>query len=394
MRYTPPSEIDSRIARFQSRLLQEKLDGALIVQTVDLFYLAGTTQQANLFVPTSGAPLLMVRKSSSRARDESPLEHVIPMRSLRDLPDLIAGHGSGLLERIGLELDVMPVNTFGQYQKTFPGVELVDVSPAIRQVRGIKSPYEIGILWEAARVMQAMIEAVPRILREGMTEAEFAGQLEVVGLALGHQGIAPMRNWNMAVHFGTLVAGDSAAHPSSFDGPLGSTGLSPAMPNSPSLRPIRRGEPIILDCAVAFDGYLVDQTRVFSIGPLPEKFVAAHEAMRAIFHAVAEAAKPGARCADLYDLAVAKATEMGYAENFMGFGEGRVGFIGHGVGLELDELPVIARGNPAVLEAGMVLAVEPKAVFPDGAVGMENVGVVTPGGLQSITYSPEEIVVV
>lgn len=394
MRYTPKTELDTRIARLQSRLVAQNLDGALIVQNVDLFYLSGTTQQANLFVPASGPPLLMVRKSFSRAREESPLDNIVPMRSLREMPGLLVGHGAGSLKRIGLELDVIPVNTFSLYQKTLPGIEFTDISPAIRQVRAIKSPYEIGLLWESARVMQAMVEAVPHILREGMTEAEFAGQLEAVALAHGHQGLAPMRNWNMNVHFGTLSAGDSAARPNSFDGPLGSTGLGPAMPNSASLRPIRRGEPIVLDCAVAVDGYLVDQSRVFSIGPLLEKFIAAHEAMRAVFHAVADAARPGARCADLYDLAVSKATEMGYAEYFMGYGEGHVGFIAHGIGLEIDEIPVISRGNPAILEAGMVLALEPRTIFPDGGVGMEDTCVVTPQGLQSITYSAEEIVVV
>jgi len=391
---TPKSELDARLSQLQSQLAAQHLDGGLIIQAVDLFYLAGTTQQAHLFVPASGPPLLMVRKSYARAREESALENVVPLRSLRELPGMIADHSHRSLKHIGLELDVMPVNTFGIYSKTFPHIEFVDISPTIRQLRSVKSPYEIERLWASARVMQAIMDAAPRILREGITEAEFAAQLEAVALALGHQGFNPVRNWNMNVHFGTVTAGDSAARPSSFDGPLGSTGLSPAMPNSPGLRPIRRGEPVVLDCAVAIDGYLVDQSRVFAIGLLPEKFLAAHAAMRTLFHTIADAARPGVRCSDLYELAVTTAAKMGYAKTFMGYGEGQVGFVGHGVGLELDEWPVIARNNPTILEEGMVLALEPRVVFPDGSVGMENTGVVTPGGLQSITCTPEEIVIV
>ncbi|HID87980.1 MAG TPA: aminopeptidase P family protein [Anaerolineae bacterium] len=394
MRITPRAELDRRLARFQALLSREGLDGALLLQRADLFYFSGTTQQAHLFVPAAGAPLLMVRKSFRRAQRESALESIVPLRSLRDLPGLLADHGHGQPERLGMELDVLPANLYFRYQKLLSKTELVDVSPLVRRVRMTKSPYEVEIQRQAARLLDRVMRQVGNLVHEGMTELELAGELEAVARREGHQGEIWMRNWNQTLFYGHILAGESGAVVSYLDGPLAGAGLGPAMPHGPSLRPIRRGEPIIVDYVAAYDGYLVDQTRVFALGHLSDRWMAAYEAMLAIQATVREAARPGALCADLYDLAVAKAGELGYAEHFMGHGEGRVSFVGHGVGIELDELPVLARGVEMPLEAGMVFALEPKVAFPgEGAIGIENTWLVTEEGLEPLTVSDERIII-
>jgi Xaa-Pro dipeptidase len=386
MRITPKAELDQRLARFQALLAREGFDGALLLQRADLFYFSGTTQQTHFFVPSAGVPLLMVRKSLSRAQRESVLETIVPLGSLRDLPGLLADHGHRRPARLGMELDVLPANLTFRYQDIFPGTDLVDVSPLVRQVRMIKSPYEVEIQRQAALLLDRVVRQVGNLLHQGMTELEAAAR------RAGHQGEVWMRNWNQALFYGHVLAGESGAVVSSLDGPLTGTGLSPAMPHGPSRRPIQQGEPIIVDYVAAYDGYLVDQTQVFALGSLPDRWVAAYEAMLAVQAAVREAARPGALCADLYDLAVAKAGDLGYAEGFMGHGEGRVSFVGHGVGLEIDELPVLARGVEMPLEAGMVFALEPKVAFPEeGAVGVENTWLVTEEGLEPLTISDERI---
>lgn len=392
MRITPKLELDRRIGRLQALLDQHALDGALILQRADLFYFAGTIQQSHLFVPAAGAPLLMARKSFTRAQRESALEDVVPLNSLREVPGLLADHGYGKLARLGLELDVLPANLYFRYGQLFPGVELVDVSPLIRQVRVIKSAYELEIQREAARRLDRVIRQAADLIREGMPEVELAGRLEALARREGHQGEIWMRNWNQALFYGHVLSGESGGEPSYFDGPLAGEGLSPAVPHGPGFRLIRQGEPIIIDYVFAYDGYLVDQTRVFALGPLADRWKAAYEAMLAVQEAVEEAARPGVPCSQLYDLAVAKATELGYAEHFMGHDEGQVPFVGHGVGIELDELPVLGRGVDMPLEAGMVFALEPKVAFPgQGAIGIENTWVVTKNGLEALTVSDEEI---
>lgn len=393
LRRIPRAELETRLANFQTRLQAAAIDIALVIQGADLLYLAGTRQQAHLLVPASGAPRLLARKSASRAERESSWE-TRPLRSLRDLPTMASELAQGAPRRIGLELDVMPVMVFRQYEALFPGVEFVDVGSLLREQRATKSTWEVERIAEAGRMMDRILQAVPDILRPGMTEVEFAGRLEAVGRGLGHQGLTSMRNWNMELHYGAVIAGPSAAVPGHFDGPLGGIGVSVAAPISASQRPIQRGEPIIIDFIAVSDGYLCDQTRTFSLGPLPSYLVDAYAAMREVYATVARAAKPGIRGGEVYDLAVAKAADLGMADVFMGPGEQRVSFVGHGVGLEVDELPLLARGYAAELQAGMVLAVEPKAIFPSvGAVGMENTTVVTDQGLQSLSISPEDLVI-
>ena len=393
LRLVPREELESRLARFQARLRAAEIDVALIIQGADLIYLAGTRQQAHLIVPAEGSPLLLARKSLSRAERESawPTQ---PLRSLRDLPKIVAELTGAAPRRVGLELDVMPVMVFRQYEGLWAEAATVDVGAILRDLRAVKSPWELDRIREAGLLIDRMLQAVPDILREGITEVEFAGRLEAVGRALGNQGLTPMRHWNQQPFYGALVAGPNAAEATYFDGPIGGLGVSVASPINAGMRMIRRGEPIVIDYMVGVDGYLSDQTRIFSLGPLPQYLVDAHEAMRDVYATVARAARPGVTGGDVYDIAVARAAELGMADMFMGSGEGRVGFVAHGIGLEVDELPLLAKGYQGMLEPGMVLALEPKAIFPSvGGVGIENVTVVTETGLESLCVSPEEIIV-
>ena len=108
---------------------------------------------------------------------------------------------------------------------------------------------------------------------------------------------------------------------------------------------------------------------------------------------IKEMAKPGVIAGDLYSAAVDMARAKGLADHFMGAGEDRIRFIGHGVGLELDEFPFLAKGQPTVLQENMVIALEPKLIFPGrGVVGIENTHVVAAGGLDQLTLAEQRIV--
>jgi Xaa-Pro aminopeptidase len=195
--------------------------------------------------------------------------------------------------------------------------------------------------------------------------------------------------------YGHLMAGKSAAMPSYLSSPTGGAGLSPAFSQGSSRRKIRRGEPVLFDYVFVSDGYIVDQTRIFSIGRLPDKLVHAHGVMVEIQDAIASAAKPGVTGGEIFQLAAGLASERGYAENFGGVGKDRIAFVGHGIGLELDEYPFLAKGQAMPLQAGMVIAVEPKATFANvGTVGIENTFVVTPHGAKRISRGSDEIVIV
>ena len=392
---TPRAEIETRTANFQVFLRSTETDGALILQKADLFYFAGTIQQAVLYIPAEGNPVLMVRKSVRRAQTESPLSSVVALNSTRQISALIADQGLSLPKVIGLELDVLPAQQYIGFQRLFPGGRLVDVSHGIRMIRAVKSPYEINCIEAAARRADQVAGSVAGLLETGMTEVELAGRVESVARKLGHQGIVRMRLWGNELFYGHLMAGASAAIPSYLSSPTGGNGVHPSIAQGPGYGKIKSGEPILVDYVFAYQGYLADHTRIFSIGRLPETLYRAHMAMLELQETIKEAAVPGTPAGHVYELAMSQARKSGYASHFMGHGERRVRFVGHGIGIELDEYPFLAEKQALSLEEGMVVALEPKLVIPGkGVVGVENSHVVTAKGLAQLTRFDQDIITV
>lgn len=391
---TPLEEIQRRIELLQSAMADNGLDAALIVQKADLFYYSGTCQDAFLFVPVSGTPALMVRKSFERAFQDSPLEAVLSIRKLSDVRKHVLARAPRAPETLGMELDILPVNNFRIFQNLFPKTQINDVSPLIRTLRMVKSGHELTFFQEAARLNDEMFAYAGEVLREGMTELEFSGLLEAFHRKKGHQGFVRVRAFNQEVFYGHVMSGENLARPSGSIGPTGGAGPNASFPQGAGHRTIRRHEPIQIDHASVSGGYVVDQARTFYVGEPPAEFVKIHKVALAIQEAVVSEARVGSRCESLYDIAVRMAEEAELEEGFMGYPH-PVSFVGHGVGLELDELPVLGRGSPHELQEGMVIAVEPKFIIPEkGLAGIENSFVVTRGGLQRLTLFDDEIQVV
>ncbi|MCB2147402.1 MAG: Xaa-Pro peptidase family protein [Deltaproteobacteria bacterium] len=390
---TPKTEIDDRIEKLQRHLLQEGIDGALILQNTDLFYFSGTIQQSHLYIPAQGPPLLMVRKSLQRATAESPLSTILPLNSPKQLIALLRENGLKPPSVMGMELDVLPTNLYFSYKRLFPKVDIRDISIPIRLVRAVKSAYELNLIRQAAAFSDQVAETLPNLLRTGITEIELAGMVEAQARRLGHQGIVRMRLWGAEMFYGHLMAGPAAAVPSFLASPTGGASVSAAVAQGPSFRKIRRHEPILFDYVFAWKGYISDHTRIYSIGRPPQKLVEAHAHMLDLQERIKAMATPGAVAGDLYTAAIKIAARKGVGEHFMGAGVDRIRFIGHGVGLELDEFPFLADGQKTELKEGMVIALEPKLIFPGkGVVGIENTHVVTPTGLEQLTHAEQRIV--
>ncbi len=391
---TPLEEIQRRIEMLQSAMAENELDAALIIQRADLFYFSGTTQDAYLFVPVSGDPILMVRRSFQRASQDSPLEGVLPIRRLSDIKKHVLAGVARQPKTIGMELDVLPVTNFRFFQDLFPAADIQDVSPLIRTLRMTKSAHELSFIREAARLNDEMFAHVGGVLREGMTELEFAGLLELFHRKHGHQGFVRVRGFNQEVFYGHVMAGENLARESVSVGPTGGAGPNAAFPQGPGHRTIRRHEPVQIDHVNVYGGYQADQARTFYLGEPPAEFVRIHKIALDIQQAIVSEARIGMRCESLYDLAVRMAEEAEVKEGFMGYPH-PVSFVGHGVGLELDELPVVGRRSPHEIQEGMVIALEPKFIIPDkGLAGIENSFVVTQRGLEKLTLFDDEIQVV
>ena len=384
-------EIRWRTLRFQRRLAALGVDGAIVVQKTDLYYLSGTDQDAHLWVPSSGQPLLMVRKSMERAREDAVVEPMVRVRSLSQIPGYIRDHSGGSLGKIGLEMDVLPVDRYLKYRELFAGVEMVDISTAIRDTRMVKSAYEISCVTNAALMADRTYEKIPSFLRQGETEIDLTYRVEALYRSQGHPGVIPTRGFNYEALYGQISSGWRSAAPSNSAGPTGGRGLGPFFSQGASMERIGPNQPVLVDYAANFNGYISDLTRIFSMGRVHRDLRRAHEVALAIQDAVAGEGVPGVRAEALYHLAMKMAEEAGLGAWFMGYPD-PVPFVGHGVGLELDEWPVIGRGSGTVLREGMVIAVEPKFVFPDrGVVGIENTFVVEGAGMKKLNHFPEEI---
>ena len=391
----PEKELNTRIKNLQAALAEKNITGALIVQKTDFFYFSGTIQQGWLYIPDHGEPLLMVFKDFKRAAAESALKSVIPLVNPKKIPEILRERGYDIPKVLGMELDVLPVNLYFQYKKIFPKASIIDISTDIRLIRAVKSRYELMRMKNAAEMSDKLAAKVPDLLEEGKPEIKMAGELEAYARSLGHQGFVRMRLWGSELFYGHIMSGPSAAVPSYLASPTGGSGTSSATAQGPGFNKIKRNESVLVDYVFGLNGYLSDHTRIFSIGPPPDKLIKAHEAMLELQNTAKKKAVPGMVAGDLYELMINMADEMGYKEYFMGAGDRKIKFTGHGLGLELDEFPFIAKGQPLPLKRGMVIALEPKIIMPGiGVAGIENTHVVTDNGLESLTKSREDIVII
>ncbi len=384
--YTPREEIETRLDRIRRGMIEQGMDAVLLVQKMDYYYFSGTAQDSLLFVPCEGTPLLMVRRELGRARLESPLESIVELTSVRDLPDLIRGHAGWVPKVLGLELDVFPARDYLRYRDLFKGTDLVDSSKLIADIRKIKTPFEIDLMRKAGEMGSRVYRKGREMLREGMTEIAFGGLLEASAKEYGHEGLLRVRAMNYEAYTWHVLSGPTGGIVSQSDSPMGGLGVSPAFPVGASLRVMKANEPILVDFGTCYHGYLADETRMFSIGEMPEKFVDAYKACLEIHDSVLAATHPGSECQRLFRDTLRLAEKLGYRESYLGPVGLQTRFIGHGIGLELAEFPYLAEGHSYPLEEGMTFALEPKIVFPgQGAVGVENTVVVTSNGFEYLT---------
>ncbi len=388
---TPPEEITARVNKLQKKMDDKGVDLALIIQNVDLFYLTGTIQKGYLFVPLKEEPIFFVQRHYERAATESPLR-CIRMKGIKALPSLLHEYGLGG-KRVGLELDVIPVSLFYKIRDLFRGWEILNISEEIKEIRSVKSDFEIQQVKRSGEIIDQVFSEVSNHLREGMSEMELDGVLISIGRAKGHQGFLRMRGFNQEMMNIYVLSGESACTISFGDTPLCGSGVTHAIAQGSSTKRIKRNEPIIIDYGGGYNGYVTDETRVFVIGRLKDHLARAYQVAQTIIEDLESSARAGELATRIYERAKEIVAKEGLSQYFMGHGEGQVAFVGHGIGLEINEWPIIGRGFRKPLQPGMVFAFEPKFVFPgEGAVGIELDYIVREEGMERVTHFPKDII--
>lgn len=392
MQTTPVSELSARITKFQKVMASRDIAGALILHNTDLYYFTGLIWPAYLYIPAEGDPVFFNRH---RGEIKVPWPWpVVKLDKLNKLAGILRDFGLSASGSIGLELDILPVMVWQRLQKALPGRNFTDVGRLIRQVRAVKSSWEIDIMRSYAKKDIYLWSQVPEIISQVKTDLELAAAFEAKAREQGQQGIIRLRSLNLEMGFTCVIAGEPGAMISSYDVPVSGIGLSSAFPFGAAGTELKPGQPVSIDFGSCYSAYVLDHTRMFAINHLPNQAWHAFETALAIQQEMTSLAKPGASCGELFERARRMAENAGLLEGFMG-AAGGVPFLGHGVGLEVDEFPVLARGSKEKLEEGMVIAIEPKfALSGIGAIGIENCFVVTKHGLDKITVSPDDLLVV
>ena len=368
-------------------MAQQEIVAALITCNVNLIYTYGRVVSGYLYLPLNAPARLFIKRPNNIEG-----EHIHPIRKPEQLPDLLKECGLPLPAKLMLEGDELSYTEYTRLAACFPKTTVVNGTPLIRKARSVKTDIEIEMFRRSGIAHTKAYEQIPSVYRPGMTDRQLSIEIERLMRLEGCLGIFRTFGQSMEIFMGSLLAGDNATAPAPYDFALGGEGLDPSIPIGANGALLQPGQSFMVDMGGNFYGYMGDMSRVFSIGKLPEKAYAAHQTCLDVQAAVIEKAKPGAVCEDLYNTAIDIVTKAGFADYFMGVGQ-KAKFIGHGIGLEINEAPVLAPRMKQELEPGMVFALEPKIVLPGvGPLGIENSWVVTADGVEKLTLCKEEII--
>lgn len=381
-------ELKQRRDKIRVLMAQQGIDAALFTCNVNLIYTYGQVVSGYLYLPLNDSARLFIKRPNNIEG-----EHIRPIRKPEQLPDLLTEQGLPLPQRLMLEGDELSFNEYRRLAACFPSAEVLPCGSAlVRQARSVKTELEIELFRRSGLAHSKAYAQIPAVYRPGMTDRELSIEIERLMRLEGNLGIFRVFGQSMEIFMGSLLAGDNAAAPSPYDFALGGEGMDPALPGGANNTPLQEGQSLMVDLGGNFYGYMGDMSRVFSIGRLPQQAYDAHQLCLDIQDAIADMARPGVVCEDLYNKAIDMVTRAGMADYFMGVGQ-KAKFIGHGIGLEINEAPVIAPRMKQELEPGMVFALEPKIVLPGvGPVGIENSWVVGAEGLEKLTICEESII--
>lgn len=380
-------ELIVRRDKIRSLMAQQNIDAAIITCNVNLLYTYGQVVSGYLYLPLHAPARLFVKRPNTLIG-----EHVHVVRKPEQIIELLKENGLPMPQTIMLEGDELPYTEYMRLAGMFPEATVVNGTPLIRQARSVKTEMEVIMFRRAAAAHAKAYQQIPSVYREGMTDMELSIEIERLMRLQGCLGIFRVFGQSMEIFMGSVLTGDNAATPSPYDFALGGQGIDPALPGGVNGTLLSKGQSVMVDLGGNFNGYMCDMSRVFSVGKLTDEAYAAHQVCLDIQEEVANMAKPGVVCEDLYNKAIDMVTKAGFADNFMGI-EQKAKFIGHGIGLEINEAPVLAPRVKQELEPGMVFALEPKIVLPGvGPVGIENSWAVTAEGVEKLTLCNEEII--
>ena len=372
--------------RIQTALKEINADGCLLSAGVNLFYVTGQMYNGYFYLPVEGEPWLFIKRPNDLKGN-----NLVYIRKPEQLPEMFEKYGIKLPEKLLLEADELTYSEYTWLQNIFNPRETGNATSLMRNIRRVKTPHEISQTSISAAKHAATYREIPNCFKPGMTALEFQFEIEHCMRKNGKFGLFRAFGANMDIFMGSLLAGENAEAPSPFDFALGGAGVDISCPLGANGTLLKEGTAIMVDMAGNYSAYMTDMTRVFSVGKLTELAYKAHQVALEIQEEIASATRPGALCSELYNIAARIVEKEKLEAYFMGTKQ-QAKFVGHGIGLQINELPVLTPRSKEILEENMIFALEPKFVIPGvGAVGIENSFLVTANGSEKLTVFPEEI---
>lgn len=385
-----PTIANKRIDKLQKTLADHHIVAAFLIYHRDVYYYAGTARPASLVVTPDDA-VLFVRRGLEWLGDEPRLD------------DVREGGLSSILDWLrakkiragtaGIEMDLVPANMYVKLKMLLPGLEFVDVSSFIVKQRMVKDKDEIESIRGACRMVEESHRRLPEVLKEGITELELSAELESVARRHGHETFAILRKrLETEMGYALILSGESTRTMGGYGQVVTGKGLSPAFPYGPSQKKVKQGDVVVFDIAGLNRGYHSDLARTYCLGKASNAMLEAHAALVAIQSAMLEVAKPGVSADLMYRTAVKKAKELGWADHFQGHGRQKGTFVGHGLGLEIDEPPLLGPRDETVTEENMTFTTELFIVHPQfGEVKLEDTVLITKSGPEFLTTLEREL---
>ncbi|MCB2183275.1 MAG: Xaa-Pro peptidase family protein [Desulfobulbaceae bacterium] len=373
------------------------VEGLLIFSRLNIYYMTGTFGNGVFWLPLSGNPILLCRRGLERAGLESPVKDCYAFRGYGDIQGILKNAGSALPKSLAVEMNGLSWTLGNSLVKHLPDKNLFPGDRIISMARAVKSDLELSIIRKAGiQHDRCFRQLLPAQLSAGMTERNISHAIWKIFFELGHQGLLRMENYGEEVFLGHIAAGNNGNYPSVFNGPVGLRGEHPAVPHMGSNETVwQQNTPLTCDVGFMLAGYHTDKTQAYWLGEkkdIPENVNSAHNFCIEMQEWIRQHLKPGTLPSSIWEHCLSWAQKEGWNEGFMALGGNKVNFVGHGIGLAIDEYPVLAKGFDLPLEEKMVLAVEPKIGIPGiGMVGVENTFEVTASGGKCLTGEEYDI---
>lgn len=362
-------------------------EAILIAANANLYYTSGRFFRGYTLIHRDHKPLWFVIKPTVFQKEED----VYFIRKPEEIPLILKDLGFEKFNSIALEENDLTYADIIRLKALFPEADLINGSPIMKKARMVKTDWEISEMVKDGHHQCRVYAEVKDCYKPGMSDLDLQIEIERRLRLEGSLGVSRMSGNLMEINLGSVISGKNADNPGPYEFTMGGAGVHPALPVGADNTEILKGSTVMIDMNGAFNGYQTDMTRIWSLGEVSTLAKRAHECSVRILRSLEKISLPGFPVKDMYDVSMSIVKEEGLENYFMGH-RSQAGFIGHGVGIELNELPVVMAKSKDVLQENMTLALEPKFVIPEvGAVGVENTYVVRKHGLENITPFPEEI---